>query len=60
MATTENFVGDFIALSNVAHDNLFALSHHDSIYSSRIMSGARSTPTESFHLQGIHAICEFN
>ena len=59
MSPAENLVGDFIALSDIANNNLFALCDHDSVDGSGIMSCSRSTPTESFNLQGIHAICKF-
>jgi hypothetical protein len=60
MSPAENLVGNFIALSDIANNNLFTLCDHDSVDGSRIMSCSRSTPTESFNLQCIHAICKFD
>jgi hypothetical protein len=60
MSPAENLVGNFIALSDIANYNLFALCDHDSVDGSRVVSCSRSTPTQSFNLQGIHTICKFN
>ena len=60
MSPAEDFVCDFIALSDVANNHLFAFCDHGSIDGSRIMSCSRSTPTESFNLQGVDTICEFD
>jgi hypothetical protein len=59
VAPAENFVGDFCARGNIAHNDLFAFCDHYSAEGSRIMSRSRSTPTERFNLQSIHTISEF-
>jgi hypothetical protein len=40
VSTTEHFVGDFIALSNIADDYLFTFSNHYAIDGTRIVSCA--------------------
>jgi hypothetical protein len=60
VAATENFIGNFIALSDISNYNLFALSDHNPINSSSVMGGTRPTPTERFNLKGVNAICQLN
>ena len=57
VATTQYFVSNLIALTNIANDNLLTFSDHHAIYGSGIVGGAGASPTESFDLESIDAIC---
>jgi hypothetical protein len=60
MTATKNFISHFIGLIGVTNDNLLALGDHNAINGSRIMGGSLTTPTESFNLQRINAIGQFD
>ena len=58
VAATEDFVGNFIALSNIADYYLFAFGDHHTIYGTSIMGSAGTTPAESLYLKSIHSVGE--
>jgi hypothetical protein len=60
VATTENLVCNLIALTYIAHDNLFAFGDHDAVNGAGIVCSPRTAPTESFNLQSIYAVGQFD
>jgi hypothetical protein len=60
VATTENFVGNLIALTDIAYNNLFAFGNHYAIDGASIVRCAGTAPAESFDLKSIYTICKFD
>jgi hypothetical protein len=56
MTTAKHFIGNFIALSNIANNNLFSLGNHHTVHSAGIVSSTRTAPAERFDLERVHAV----
>jgi hypothetical protein len=60
VSPAENFVGDFLALTDITDNYLFSFSDHDAIDSAGIMCCAGAAPAKRFYLKGVDSICEFD
>jgi hypothetical protein len=59
VTSTEYFIGNFITSPHVSNHDLFTLGDHDSIYSTGIMGGSGSAPTERLDLKGVYSVAQF-
>jgi hypothetical protein len=59
MTAAQDFIRDNILIS-IAHNNLFAFGHHDTIDNARLMGGPCATPTQCLHLEHVDSICQLN
>jgi hypothetical protein len=54
--STQNFISNFCTWCHVTNNYLFAFDNHDATNGSSVMSCPRTTPAQSFNLQGVDSI----
>jgi hypothetical protein len=59
MPATENFIGNFIVGTNIAHYYLLALGDHFSADGTGVVRCSRAAPAKGLYLEGIHSVRKF-